>query len=142
MKINEEISLNQWGQGLKDINYFTDFFSELSLSEKRQYLIDLSYFILQSKPENSDVDEAISLGNLKNTYTSCILLKLNGLKLFSFEKIINLPENEILKSLKLLLYLFRIAYFRRYEQEKSDTHKWWYWDLSDDKVIDKILDKI
>ncbi len=141
MKLNEEIAVNQWGQGLKDINYFIDFFSELELQEKRQYLTDLSHFILQSKPKEDDIDEAINLSDLKKTYTVCILIKLNGLKLFSFEKIINLPENELQKSLKLFLYLFRVSYFRRYEQEKHNTHKWWYWDLSDDKNIDIIMGK-
>lgn len=45
MNLNEEIQINQWGQNLKDINHFIDFFSELSLIEKRQYLMDLSYLI-------------------------------------------------------------------------------------------------
>ena len=142
MKLNEEIAVNQWGQSLKDINYFIDIFSELELSEKRKYLTDLSYLILQSKPNEDDIDEAISLSNLKKTYTVCVLIKLNGLKLFSFEKIIKLPENELQKSLKLFLYLFRISYIRRYEQEKNGTHKWWYWDLSDEKNIEKIMGEI
>lgn len=142
MKLNEEIAVNQWGQSLKDINYFISIFSELKLSEKRKYLTDLSYLILQSKPNEDDIDEAINLSDLKKTYTVCVLMKLNGLKLFSFEKIINLPENELQKSLKLFLYLFRISYVRRYEQEKNDTHKWWYWDLSDDRNLEKIIDEI
>lgn len=139
MNLNEEISVNQWGQSLEDIDYFIDFFSELPLVEKRQYLMNLSYLILQSKPEDKDIDEAINLGGLRQTYTACILLKKNGLKLFSFEKTINLPENELIKCLTLFLYLFRVSYLRRYEEERNDANKWWYWDLSDNKNIDKIL---
>lgn len=142
MNLNEEIQINQWGQNLKEINHFIDFFSELSLIEKRQYLMDLSYLILQSKPENTDIDEAINSSGLKQTYTVCIVLKKNGLKLFSFEKAINLPDNELNKCLILFLYLFRISYLRRYEKEKNNTDKWWYWDLSIEKNINNILENI
>lgn len=142
MNLNEEIQINQWGQNLKEINHFIDFFSELSLIEKRQYLMDLSYLILQSKPENTDIDEAINSSGLKQTYTVCIILKKNGLKLFSFEKAINLPDNELNKCLTLFLYLFRISYLRRYEKEKNNTDKWWYWDLAIEKNINNILENI
>lgn len=51
----------------------------------------------------------------------------------------NLPEDELNKVLRLFLSIFKIAYLRRYEEEKDGTYKWWYWDLSDKKNIDKIL---
>lgn len=141
MTTQQEIILNKWGQKLIQIEEIINVFTLFSLEEKRKYLTDLSHLILQSKPEINDKDEAIKTSNLKSTFTPCILLQKNGLKLFSFEVIIELPENELVKSLKLFLSLFLIAYNRRFEVEKNDINKWWYWDLSDEKNIHVILEK-
>lgn len=46
-----------------------------------------------------------------------------------------LPNNELRKVIILLLSVFKIAYRRRYEQERDNPDKWWYWDLSDGKKI-------
>ena len=35
--------------------------------------------------------------------------------------------------------LFRIAYYRRFIEEKNNPYKWWYWDLSDAKNIELAL---
>ncbi len=138
----EEISINKWGQKLISIEEIEQYFLLFSEEEKRIYLTDLSNLILQSKPQNVDIDDSIKKTGLKETHTPFVLLKKNGVKLFSFEKIINLPENELGKTFKLLLYLFQISYERRYEIEKNDMNKWWYWDLSDGKNIDRILGEI
>lgn len=135
----EEILINKWGQKLVSFEEMEQSFHNFSEEEKKIYLTDMANLILQSKPQNIDIGDAIKRAGLKDTYTPCTLLKKNGVKLFSFEKIINLPENEQSKTFKLLLYLFQISYERRYEIEKNDINKWWYWDLSDDKNIDEIL---
>lgn len=139
MTLLEEISVNQWGQKLIPIENIEQYFLTLNYGEKKKFVIDLSNLIIQSKPEDFDIDESIIKSELRHSYTPCILLKKNGLKTFSFEKIANLPENELSKSLKLFLYLFQISYYRRFEKEKNDINKWWYWDLSDDKNIELLL---
>lgn len=37
--------------------------------------------------------------------------------------------------------LFKIAYTRRFNEEKNDPYKWWYWDLSDSAKEDLIYKK-
>ena len=54
------------------------------------------------------------------------------------EKLTKLPDNETEKVFKLLLSLFKFSFCRRFEQEKGDKDKWWYWDLSDKKNIQLI----
>ena len=44
-------------------------------------------------------------------------------------------DYELEKVLILLLNLFKIGYNRRFQKEKNNPDKWWYWDLSDDKKI-------
>jgi hypothetical protein len=138
MNIHNELILNRFGQNINDSETIFNLFQKYSLIEKKEYLKDLAYLIIQSKPIDIDIEVAIQNSEIKETFTPCVLLKKNGLKLFSFEKIIDLPEKELEKALILFLQLFKIAYNRRYQKEKQTPSKWWYWDLSnytDDEIL-------
>lgn len=137
MEIQEQILINKFGQNLVEISQIEEKFKSLQLSEKRNFLNDMIFFIMQSKPKEEDITEAILQSKLKNTFTPCILLS-KGIENHNLLKIINLPENELDKSLLLFMSLFKIAYRRKFEIEKNDINKWWYWDLSNDSVIKKI----
>jgi len=137
MKTDDEILINQYGQGLVIIEHLVERFSMMDLHSKREYLESLSHLIMQSKAKNSDVETAIVLSGLKMTYTPCVILR-KGVASENLQRISDLPENELLKALVLLLSLFKIAYVRRFETERDDPHKWWYWDLSDKGIVDTI----
>ena len=68
-----------------------------------------------------------------------MLLEGGEVKYYNLKKIISLPDYELDKTLVLLLHLFKIGYNRRFQQERNNPNKWWYWDLSDDKNVKKIL---
>ena len=53
---------------------------------------------------------------------------------------ISLPENEIGKIFILFMSIFRIAYSRRFKEEMNNINKWWYWDLSDNSNVERILE--
>lgn len=137
MKIEDGILLNKYGQGLIELSNLQQDFSNLDVKVKRQYLGDLSNMIIQSKPADSDIKPAILASGLKDTFTPCVLLS-KGLIPSNLGKIINLPEGELTKALLLFLNLFKIAYQRRYEIEKNNPNKWWYWDLSDNEKLQSI----
>ena len=69
--------------------------------------------------------------------TPCVMLQ-KGVANHNLYKILQLPEAELEKVLRLFINLFKIGYQRRFEQEKGDPNKWWYWDLSDDRKIEII----
>lgn len=142
MKIEDKILLNQYAQDLIPSNVILERFETLNLEGKRKYLsFFIGYFILQSKPIDCDIEEAIINSKLKPTYTPCILLKKGGVGSHNLLKISDLPEYELNKAFILLLALFRIAYLRRYEIEKGNPGKWWYWDLSDKQTIEFIINE-
>lgn len=141
MKIKDEILVNKYGQNLPVIEQLTESFNLLDLPSKRLFLNDILYLIMQSKPKDEDIESAIVQSDLKSTYTPCILLK-KGVANHYLQKIVNLPENELYKAFILLLNLFKIAYNRRFQEEKSNLGKWWYWDLSDDKMVERILNEM
>ena len=138
MKLEEEILINKYGQGLIDNIKLLENFIILNTEKKRSFLNDMIFLIMQSKPNDSEIEIVILDSKLKPTYTPCILIK-KGIVLNNLNKITALPENELNKVFLLFLSLFKIPYQRRFREEKNHPYKWWYWDLSDEQIVNNIL---
>ena len=138
MKLEEEMLINKYGQGLVDNTELLRYFNTLDSEKRRTFLNDVTFLIMQSKPNNKDIETVISDSKLKPTYTPCILLKKGGAS-HNLDRIIALPENELEKVFLLFLSLFKIPYQRRFKEEKNHPDKWWYWDLSDERKAEMIL---
>ena len=141
MKLEDEILVNKFGQGLVTVEQLTERFGLLEVLEKKEFLNDFLYLIMQSKPKKEDIEPAMLDSGLKPTFTPCILLK-KGVANHDLEKLVNLPENELTKVFVLLLSLFKIAYKRRFAVEKDNPDKWWYWDLSDNEKVEMIMKRL
>lgn len=138
MNVSYEILVDKFGQSLIDASELLTEFDACDLVCKRRTLNDILYLVLQSKVADSDIDMAIKNSRLKPSFTPCVMLK-KGTALHNLERMAGLPEAELGKVYILLLHLFKIGYQRRFEDEKNNVSKWWYWDLSDKNNIDKIL---
>ncbi|WP_294549285.1 DUF5958 family protein [uncultured Bacteroides sp.] len=138
MNLNQDILINQYGQNLVLIEALVDGYKRLNPIDRKMYLHHLITLIIQSKSEDMDIPQAIENSYLKKTFTPCVLLKNGGVKYHNLKKIIELPDHELEKALVLLLNLFKIGYNRRFQKEKDNPDKWWYWDLSNEKNIDVI----
>jgi Family of unknown function (DUF5958) len=138
MKIEDQILLNKFGQGLLSADDVIAIFDSIDIEDKKAFFSDLIDLIIQSKATDEDVEPAIRFSGLKHTFTPCILLLRGGTTSHNLAKIADLPLNEAKKSFVLLVHLFRLAYQRRFHHEKNDPNKWWYWDMSDDEVVEKI----
>lgn len=125
MKLEDEILLNKFGKGLVTIKQLTEDFRLLEMIKKKEFLNELLFLIMQSKPRNEDIEPAIVNSGLKSTFTPCVLLK-KGVANHNLVKIINLPEKELTKAFVFLLSLFKIAYIKRFVDEKNNPGKWWY----------------
>ena len=139
MKIEIEILINKYGQGLIPLSVLQEEFDAYSLYQKRSFLQEMSFLIIQSKPKEEDVDLAIKKEKLKSGYTPCVLLK-KGISSYNLERVIKLPENEMIKTFILFMSIFKIAYSRRFKEEMNNINKWWYWDLSDNGNVERILE--
>ena len=139
MKIEIEILINKYGQGLIPLSVLQEEFDAYSWYQKRSFLQEMSFLIIQSKPKEEDVDLAIKKEKLKSGYTPCVLLK-KGISSYNLERVINLPENEMIKTFILFMSIFKIAYSRRFKEEMNNINKWWYWDLSDNGNVERILE--
>ncbi|WP_199141769.1 DUF5958 family protein [Pedobacter sp. ASV12] len=138
MKLEQEILINKYGQGLISIDEIVALLQKNNEKDKHNALSEIVNLIIQTKVTEEDIDQAIVESGLKRTYTPSVLLATKGVANHNLQKIIELPEGEQHKVLKLMLALFKIAYKRRFSKEKNHPDKWWYWDLSNQSVIDKI----
>ncbi|MFC0779629.1 DUF5958 family protein [Flavobacterium sp. HJSW_4] len=138
MELENVILVTKYGQSVVDIEDLILIFNTFSHEEKKKYLYDLLFFILQAKAQDEDIEPAIENSKLRRTYTPCVIIQ-KGVGTHNLKRLLNLPENELNKSLILLLSLLKIAYMKRFETEKKDLYKWWYWDLSKDENIEAIL---
>lgn len=127
--------MNKFGQDLVQKDDLISFFE--GLNNKREFLNEFLFMVMQSKPLEVDVVLAITESGLKKTYTPCVLLK-KGVGNNVLEKIVSLPDSELRRSFILLANLFKVAYKRRFEIEKDDSQKWWYWDLSDESKVELV----
>ena len=137
MNLEQEIIFNQFGQGVCIEEKLIRQFESLKIEGKREMMIEVENLILQSESTIDDIDVAIGKSGLKPTFTPCVIIK-KGLNHGNFQKIINLPENELIKVFRLIIYLFKEGYCRKYSKEKGDPNKWWYWDLSKNENLEKI----
>ena len=140
LSIKEELLLDRYAQGLAQREIIVELFNSFSISNKKNYLEELIHLIKQSKPQNDDIVTSIKDSNLKGTYTPCVMLK-KGIESHLLRRMIDLPQSEYEKVLILFLSIFKVAYLRRFEAEKNDPNKWWYWDLSDKNNVEAILQK-
>ena len=138
MKIEQEILINQFGQGIVEIRELLSLFESFDNLEKKYFFNEILYLIMQSKPMDNDIETAIRNSGLKSTYTPCVIIK-KGVANYNLQRLINLPDNEWNKVFILLMNLFKIAYYRRFTEEKNNPDKWWYWDLSSEKIVNFII---
>lgn len=135
--INNDIIINQFGQNLSTITEVINYYNSLDEFNKEDFINKLLYFIIQLKPNNEMINDAIKFSGLKETFTPSVLIK-KGVDFNNLNKITNLPANEFQKSLSLLLSLYFIAYQKEYSSEHFIPNKWWLSDLSNIENLIKI----
>ncbi|WP_243416266.1 DUF5958 family protein [Flavobacterium sp. HTF] len=96
MEIENEILLNKYGQSVVDIEDLIFVFNSFSHDDKKKYLYDLLFFILQSKAQDEDIVPAIENSKLIRTYTPCVIIQ-KGVGTHNLKRLLNLPENELNK---------------------------------------------
>jgi len=140
MKISNALFINQVAQGVRTRNDSLIWFRQQPEDDRAQILRDLQYLALQAAPRQSDGALAVQRSGLKPTFTPCVLLR-NGVLKKQVSKVINLPKAEQEKCFLLLLALFSVAdERRRMEVCKGSCSHWWHKDISDESVINSIIE--
>lgn len=139
MKMIDRIFINQVLQNIEPLQKATVWFEGQNSIEQLNILQFLHYMSSQAGVVHSDISEAIQKSRLKMTYTPCVLLKKNDYRV-QMSKVLKLPKTEYLKIFHLLIWIARITDERRRKTLcKQKCSHWWHQDLSDDRVIKKLL---
>lgn len=99
-----------------------------SLEKEKQLIVNrqLVFFITEAGVEKNDIADAIKNSGLKPTYTPCVLLSQEPIRI-QFSKILLLPYSEYKKIFILFLNLFSIVDNRRRELHcKNNCSHWWH----------------
>lgn len=75
MKIEHEIAVNKYGQGLAEVEQLLDLFQRFDFDFQQVFLNEILFLILQSKPKEEDIESAILHSGLKSTFTPCVFAK-------------------------------------------------------------------
>lgn len=139
LKIDEEIFIYQFTQGIYDLQEMNTWFEDYDLQNKRDILENLFCMVVQSHPTYAELETAAT--DLKKITSPSAVMLLNRNK--SFEKfgyqICGLPEKELLNGFDiLLLTLTQSDTRRKLKENPNECHHWWHKNLSDEKYLESL----
>ena len=144
MSLEEEITINQFGQGVHSVADLLDQFTQADEHQRRARFFDLYCHVWELNLVDSDIEQALADCSVTAADATCDYLNLHRLRAGSKSMLWipdtgNPPDGTLEKPYQLLLHLFRADYQRRFALEKENPTTWWYWDLSDTKIAQSIL---
>jgi len=121
-----ELQLNRIAQDLISVADGVAWFQGLGSDEKRSVLRVLQHITNQAHPLKSEVEPAITQAGLKPTFTPCVIVLKAETPEKGFAKLPTLPQDEWVKSFRLLMALFTLADRRRRESvcRNGCSHEW------------------
>ncbi|MEB8340303.1 DUF5958 family protein [Streptomyces endophyticus] len=106
------VMLNELAQGIRRLSQGVGWFEGLADNEQFQVLRDLAGFCIQARATSDDGLESIRRAGIRPTHTPAVLIT-RGRLTEQLAKIINLPQDERVKSFRLLVALLGVADDRR-----------------------------
>lgn len=145
MSLEEEIAINQFGQGALSEADMLGSFTQLDASKQRKRFVRLYLYVTSQKLTASDIDQALAACSLTtedpvNTYLNLSYLKIGSRGVLYIPQSEEPPEGDLAKPYSVLLHVFRANYQRRYAVEKDNSTMWWYQDFSTNETAQTILD--
>lgn len=139
--IDEEIFINQFTQGIHNLQEMNEWFESYDLSNKRDLLENLFCMVLQSQPTYDEIEtSALYLKKLRSSSAVILLNRNKPFHKYGYQ-ICNLPEKELLNGFDILiLTLAKSDTRRKLEECGKDCRHWWHKDLSNDKYLKTVRD--
>lgn len=142
LTIDEEIYINQFTQGLHNLQEMNSWFKSFDLQNKRDILENVLYMVLQSHPTYEELEASAQL--LKKTKSTSAIMLMNKNKPFHKfgYQICDLPEPELLNGFDILIItLTKSDNRRKIEESDGECQHWWHKDLSDERYLESIREK-
>ncbi|MER5352959.1 DUF5958 family protein [Kitasatospora sp. NPDC002551] len=119
------VMLNELARGLRPLGQGVEWFEALPSEDQFEVLRDLGGHGLQARATVEDGPEGMRLAGIRPTHTPAVLIT-RGQLAGQLTKIINLPQHERVKALRLLVALLGVADKRCRERFCAGgcTHAW------------------
>lgn len=120
-----ELRINKIAQGLIERQDGIAWFESCDGDSQRFILKLFRYLLFQAHPTHSDVENGIQLSGLKPTFSPCVVMLRNPFK-EACNKILAMPDHELVKAFRLWLAVLSLADQRRRETDCKNgcTHDW------------------
>ncbi len=124
--------LNRVAQGRLPFADAVRWFESLPETEQAGWLSTVAFMCHQAHPQREEIDVAIALGELKPTFTPCVMLQAAVQPEHALDRIAALPPNEHQKAFRLVFALYCIADTRRRESDCRGgcSHAWHNFDTN------------
>jgi hypothetical protein len=135
MSFSDELTLNQYAQGVVPWEEARTRFCALPAREQRRVLGLLATMLHQAHPVLEDVETAILQAGLQPTHTPAVLMG-KGPNPTQVAKALSLPPTEYERVFRLLICLLGVADGRRRRTLcAAGCRHWWHQDLADETVV-------
>ncbi|MBS2101136.1 DUF5958 family protein [Carboxylicivirga linearis] len=120
-----EININKYAQNKLTDSEMLDWFDQFDLTGQKEIRDKLIMFAQQAHPTDELILTAIKTAPIKETMTPVVLFKTQTFKIAT-NKIVDLPDSELRKSLIIMLSIFKTAdtYRRETECRNGCGHEW------------------
>jgi hypothetical protein len=118
--------LNRVAQGRLPFADAVRWFESLSEPEQQPWLKTIALMCHQSHPHRGEIERAITLAELKPTFTPCVMLQAEVQPEHALDRIAALPPDERQKAFRLMFGLYCIADTRRRQTQCKNgcSHEW------------------
>lgn len=120
-----EIYINRYAQNKLTDSEILDWFDQFDLKGQKEIRDKLIMFAQQAHPTEDLITKAIQTAQIKETMTPVVLFKTKSFKI-GINRIVELPDSELRKSIIILLSIFKTAdtYRRETDCKNGCSHEW------------------
>jgi hypothetical protein len=120
-----EININKYAQNKLTDSEILDWFDQFDLTRQKEIRDKLIMFAQQAHPTDNLISKAIQTARIKETMTPVVLFKTKSFKI-AINRIVELPDSELRKTIIILLSIFKTADTKRRETDCKNgcNHEW------------------
>ena len=124
--------LNRVAQGRLPFTDAVLWFESLPETEQPGWLKTIALMCHQAHPHREEIDPAITLAELKPTFTPCVMIQTAAQPEHALDRIAALPADERQKAFRLMFGLYCIADTRRRQTQCKNgcSHEWHNFDTN------------
>lgn len=143
LTIQELLLLNQYVQGVISREDISKWFLSLDEEDKQATVKNVWVLALQAQIRENDIEDATAAAGLKPTHVPVVMISKKNTAFRNNGYTLSTLKGAVLcQAFWLVLECFALAERRRKESEGLlECNHWWHQDLSDKRIVQKILDE-